>query len=102
MSPRRVFNFGAGPAMLPTPVLETVQAELLDFEGLGVSVMELSHGTASDGTASHGTTSDSVAADNAAADRTSSTAAAILRCATRRTCCSLSLLSPFVKMNRRS
>ena len=55
MSPRRVFNFGAGPAMLPTPVLETVQAELLDFEGLGVSVMELSHGTASDGIDPDGT-----------------------------------------------
>jgi phosphoserine aminotransferase len=39
----RVFNFAAGPAMLPTPVLEQVRAELLDWQGSGSSVMELSH-----------------------------------------------------------
>jgi len=39
----RVHNFGAGPAALPLPVLERVQAEMLDFGGTGMSVMELSH-----------------------------------------------------------
>jgi phosphoserine aminotransferase len=39
----RVHNFGAGPAVLPVPVLERVQAELLDFAGTGMSVMEMSH-----------------------------------------------------------
>jgi phosphoserine aminotransferase len=39
----RVYNFSAGPAMLPTPVLETARAELLDWQGSGMSVMEISH-----------------------------------------------------------
>lgn len=39
----RVFNFGAGPAALPLSVLEKAQAELLDYAGSGMSVMELSH-----------------------------------------------------------
>jgi phosphoserine aminotransferase len=39
----RVFNFAAGPATLPLPVLEQVQAELPDWEGSGMSVMEISH-----------------------------------------------------------
>ena len=39
----RVFNFSAGPATLPLPVLEEVQAALLDHEGTGMSVMEISH-----------------------------------------------------------
>ena len=39
----RVHNFGAGPAVLPLPVLEQVQAELLDWAGTGMSVMEMSH-----------------------------------------------------------
>jgi phosphoserine aminotransferase len=43
MSTRRVHNFGAGPATLPLPVLEKVRAELLDFAGTGMSVMETSH-----------------------------------------------------------
>lgn len=38
-----VFNFNAGPAMLPPPVLERVQAELRDYRGLGMSIMEMSH-----------------------------------------------------------
>jgi phosphoserine aminotransferase len=38
-----VYNFNAGPAMLPTPVLEQVRAELLDYHGRGMSVMEMSH-----------------------------------------------------------
>jgi phosphoserine aminotransferase len=36
-------NFGAGPAVLPEPVLEQVQAELMSFAGTGMSVMEMSH-----------------------------------------------------------
>ena len=40
---KRVFNFSPGPAMLPGPVLERMQAELLDWRGSGMSVMEVSH-----------------------------------------------------------
>jgi phosphoserine aminotransferase len=40
---RTVLNFNAGPAMLPRTVLERVQAELLDFQGRGISIMEMSH-----------------------------------------------------------
>lgn len=43
MSPKRVFNFNPGPAALPLPVLEQAQAEMLDFRGTGMSVMEISH-----------------------------------------------------------
>ena len=39
----RVFNFAAGPATLPLPVLEQVRDELPDWEGSGMSVMEISH-----------------------------------------------------------
>lgn len=39
----RVFNFSAGPAMLPQAVLEKAQAEMLDWQGTGMSVMEMSH-----------------------------------------------------------
>ncbi|MFC2948707.1 3-phosphoserine/phosphohydroxythreonine transaminase [Virgibacillus sediminis] len=39
----RVFNFSAGPSMLPLPVLEKAQKELLDYQDSGMSVMELSH-----------------------------------------------------------
>lgn len=39
----RVYNFSAGPAALPDPVLERAQAELLDWQGSGMSVMEVSH-----------------------------------------------------------
>ena len=39
----RVHNFGAGPAALPLPVLEKAQAELIDFAGNGMSIMEMSH-----------------------------------------------------------
>ncbi len=39
----RVINFYAGPAGLPLPALERAQAELLDFENTGMSVMEISH-----------------------------------------------------------
>ena len=39
----RIFNFCAGPATLPLPVLEKARAELLDYKDLGMSVMEISH-----------------------------------------------------------
>ena len=39
----RVFNFSAGPATLPLSVLQQVQAEMLDWHGSGMSVMEMSH-----------------------------------------------------------
>ncbi|HMW30249.1 MAG TPA: 3-phosphoserine/phosphohydroxythreonine transaminase [Plasticicumulans sp.] len=39
----RVFNFSAGPAVLPEPVLERARAELSDWHGHGMSVMEMSH-----------------------------------------------------------
>ncbi|MDQ6981589.1 MAG: aminotransferase class V-fold PLP-dependent enzyme, partial [Mariprofundus sp.] len=39
----RKFNFSAGPAMLPTAVMERAQQEMLDWNGSGMSVMEMSH-----------------------------------------------------------
>ncbi|MDA7938168.1 3-phosphoserine/phosphohydroxythreonine transaminase [Pirellulales bacterium] len=39
----RVFNFSAGPAVLPLPVLEKAQDELLSLPGVGASVLEISH-----------------------------------------------------------
>lgn len=38
-----IYNFSAGPAVLPEPVLKKAQEELLDYQGSGMSVMELSH-----------------------------------------------------------
>ncbi|MEM9365330.1 MAG: 3-phosphoserine/phosphohydroxythreonine transaminase [Planctomycetota bacterium] len=40
---KRVFNFSAGPAMMPESVLREVQDELLSFPGAGASLMEISH-----------------------------------------------------------
>jgi phosphoserine aminotransferase len=40
---QRVYNFSAGPAMLPVPVLERAAAEMLNHRGSGMSVMEMSH-----------------------------------------------------------
>ncbi len=39
----RVFNFSAGPAMLPVEVLQEAAAEMLDYRGTGMGVMEMSH-----------------------------------------------------------
>ena len=39
----RVFNFSAGPAVLPLDVLKEAQSDLLDYKGCGMSVMEMSH-----------------------------------------------------------
>ena len=41
--PRRIFNFSAGPAVLPVPVLEQAQRDLVALPGVGMSVMEISH-----------------------------------------------------------
>ena len=43
LTTRRVYNFYAGPATMPLPVLERAREELLDFAGTGMSVMEISH-----------------------------------------------------------
>ncbi|WP_020168606.1 MULTISPECIES: 3-phosphoserine/phosphohydroxythreonine transaminase [Methylotenera] len=40
---KQIYNFSAGPAVLPKPVLERAQAEMLDWHGSGMSVMEMSH-----------------------------------------------------------
>lgn len=42
----RIYNFCAGPATLPLPVLEKARNELLDFNNTGMSVMEISHRSA--------------------------------------------------------
>ena len=39
----RVYNFSAGPSMLPLPVLEQAQREMLDYNGSGMSITEMSH-----------------------------------------------------------
>jgi len=43
---KRIYNFNAGPAALPLPVLEEIQAEFLDFRGSGMSITEVSHRSA--------------------------------------------------------
>jgi len=39
----RIYNFSAGPSMLPEPVLEEVRDEMLNYRGSGMCVMEMSH-----------------------------------------------------------
>ena len=39
----RVYNFSAGPAVLPLEVLQEAQQNLVDYKGSGMSVMEMSH-----------------------------------------------------------
>ncbi|MBP3437066.1 MAG: 3-phosphoserine/phosphohydroxythreonine transaminase [Clostridia bacterium] len=39
----RIYNFSAGPSMLPVPFLEEAAADLLNYKGCGMSVMEMSH-----------------------------------------------------------
>jgi phosphoserine aminotransferase len=39
----RVFNFAAGPAVLPVPVLEAIQRDLVALPGVGMSILEISH-----------------------------------------------------------
>lgn len=40
---RKIYNFSAGPSVLPEPVLEKAQSEMLSLNGIGMSVMEISH-----------------------------------------------------------
>jgi phosphoserine aminotransferase len=43
MKSERIFNFSAGPAVLPVPVLEQAQSELVSLPGVGMSILEVSH-----------------------------------------------------------
>lgn len=43
MKSERIFNFSAGPAVLPVPVLEQAQRELVSLPGVGMSILEVSH-----------------------------------------------------------
>ena len=43
MNYQRTFNFSAGPAMMPEPVLEEIRDEMLNYRGSGMCVMEMSH-----------------------------------------------------------
>lgn len=43
MATKTVYNFGAGPAMLPAEVMRQAQAEMLDWNGTGISIIEMSH-----------------------------------------------------------
>ena len=40
---QRIFNFSAGPAVLPQPVLEEAQRDLISLPGVGMSILEISH-----------------------------------------------------------
>ncbi len=44
-NPRGCYNFNAGPAVLPYPVLEKIKEELFDYQGTGMSIMEIGHRT---------------------------------------------------------
>lgn len=46
MTTERIFNFSAGPAVLPEPVLQKAQADLFALPGVGMSVLEISHRSA--------------------------------------------------------
>ncbi|MCC8064970.1 MAG: 3-phosphoserine/phosphohydroxythreonine aminotransferase, partial [Clostridiales bacterium] len=39
----RIYNFSAGPAVMPESVLEELRDEMLNYRGTGMSVMEMSH-----------------------------------------------------------
>src|SRR5262245_27516212 len=43
MSSNRIYNFAAGPAVMPVPVLEQIQRHLLALPGVGMSILEISH-----------------------------------------------------------
>lgn len=47
MTEKRVFNFSAGPSMLPVPVLKKAAKQMLNYENSGMSVMEMSHRSSS-------------------------------------------------------
>ena len=46
MKYQRTFNFSAGPAMMPEPVLEEIRDEMMNYRGSGMCVMEMSHRSA--------------------------------------------------------
>src|SRR5579872_332616 len=47
MSPiNRVYNFSSGPAVLPEPVLEEIQRDMMALPGVGMSILEISHRSA--------------------------------------------------------
>ena len=54
----RVYNFSAGPAMLPEEVLKQASEEMLDYHGCGMSVMEMSHRSAEYDQIHHGAMDD--------------------------------------------
>ena len=41
--PKRIHNFSAGPSVLPKTVLQTIEKDLINYKGTGISVMEMSH-----------------------------------------------------------
>ena len=43
MSRDKIYNFSAGPSVLPESALESARRDLLDYQGCGISVMEMSH-----------------------------------------------------------
>ncbi|MDR3209665.1 MAG: aminotransferase class V-fold PLP-dependent enzyme [Oscillospiraceae bacterium] len=43
MASERIYNFSAGPSVLPLPVLEQAASEMTNYKGSGMSVMEMSH-----------------------------------------------------------
>ena len=43
---KRAYNFNAGPSMLPREVVEATASAVLDYDGMGLSLMELSHRSA--------------------------------------------------------
>ena len=43
MADKRVYNFSAGPSMLPLEALERAGKEIANYQGSGMSVMEMSH-----------------------------------------------------------
>jgi len=47
MTTIRILNFSAGPAVLPLPVLEEIQRDMLELPGVGMSILEISHRSAS-------------------------------------------------------
>ena len=47
MTKERVYNFSAGPSMLPEPVLKKAAEQMLNYENSGMSVMEMSHRSSS-------------------------------------------------------
>ena len=40
---QRIYNFAAGPAVMPVPVLEEIQRNLISLPGVGMSILEISH-----------------------------------------------------------